>query len=132
MACNQFIPSKSIQGILNNPDELSEPKIDQLLNEFLEDFKEGSLESKGWPQATGAYIVSKAAVNAYTRILAKKLPSFRVNCVCPGYVNTDFNYNTGIFTVEEGAETPVMAALLPDDGPTGCFFYQKEVASFVE
>ncbi|KAG5538440.1 hypothetical protein RHGRI_019123 [Rhododendron griersonianum] len=71
-------------------------------------------------------------MNAYTRILAKKYPTFRINCVCPGYVKTDINDNSGIFSIEEGAEHPVRLALLPDDGPTGVFFVLKEVASFVE
>lgn len=80
----------------------------------------------------GGYILSKAALNAYTRILAKRYPSFRINCVCPGFVKTDINYNTGKLTVQEGAATPVMAALFPDDGPTGSFIVQKEISSFVE
>lgn len=103
-----------------------------MVNEFLRDFKGGVLEAKGWPKHMAAYIVSKAAMNAYTRLLAKKYPSFRVNSVCPGYVRTDMNYNTGVFTVEEGAECAVMAALLPDNGPSGCFIVRKQVSSFEE
>ncbi|CAI9101823.1 OLC1v1039239C1 [Oldenlandia corymbosa var. corymbosa] len=44
----------------------------------------GSLEAKGWPLFVGAYIVSKAAINAYTRIVATKLPNVKINCICPG------------------------------------------------
>ena len=76
------------------------------------------------------YAVSKAAMNAYTRILAKKFPNFKVNCVCPGFVKTDINYNIGWMSVEEGAKGPVKLALLPDDGPTGLFFSLNEVTSF--
>lgn len=47
-------------------------------------------------------------------------------------MKTDITYNTGILTLEEGAETPMMAALLPDDGVTGCFIAEKKVISFVE
>jgi len=125
------IPSEQVTGVLNDAETLTENKIDELLNEFLEDIKEKSLETKGWPTFLSAYIVSKAVMNAYTRILAKKYPTFRINCVCPGYVKTERNDNTGIFSVEEGAEHPVRLALLPDDGPTGVFFSQKEVSSFV-
>ncbi|CAA3020940.1 (+)-neomenthol dehydrogenase-like [Olea europaea subsp. europaea] len=126
------IPSEWAKSVLNDAENLTEESIDQVLNEFLKDFKEESLETKGWPHFFGAYILSKAAMNAYTRILAKNYPNFRVNCVCPGYVKTDINYNTGILTVEEGAESPVRLALLPDDGPSGMFFVKKEVSSFVE
>jgi len=125
------IPSELVKGVLNDAETLTEDKVDELLNEFLEDFKEKSLETKGWPAFSSAYIVSKAAMNANTRILAKTYPTFRINCVCPGYVKTDINNNTGIYSVEEGAEHPVRLALLPDDGPTGVFFVQKEASSFV-
>lgn len=69
-------------------------------------------------------------MNAYTKIVARKFPSFKVNCICPGYVKTDLNFNTGTLTVEEGAEAPLMLALLPDDGPSGAFFIRKELSSF--
>ncbi|KAI8545175.1 hypothetical protein RHMOL_Rhmol07G0021300 [Rhododendron molle] len=128
----KFIPSERVKGVLNDAETVTEDTIHELLNEFLQDFMENSLESKGWPTFFSAYTVSKAAMNAYTRILAKKYPTFRINCVCPGYVKTDINNNTGILSVEEGAEHPVRLALLPDDGPTGIFFVRKEVASFVE
>ena len=48
----------------------------------------------------------------------------------PGYVVTDMTSNTGMLTVEEGAKGPVMAALLPDDGPSGAYFDKTELASF--
>ncbi|KAL0425963.1 UNVERIFIED_CONTAM: (+)-neomenthol dehydrogenase [Sesamum radiatum] len=126
------IPNEWAKGVLNDAENLTEERIDQVLNEFLKDFKEGSLEAKGWPSYFSAYILSKAAMNAYTRILAKKYPNFRINCVCPGYVKTDINFNTGYLTTEEGAESPVRLALLPDDGPSGQFFVRKEVSSFEE
>ncbi|XP_006583333.2 (+)-neomenthol dehydrogenase isoform X1 [Glycine max] len=95
------------RGVFNDVDNLTAEIVDEILNKFLRDFKEGSLESKGWPKYLSAYIVSKAAMNAYTRILAKKYPSFCINSVCPGYVKTDITANTGILTVEEGAASPV-------------------------
>ena len=33
-------------------------------------------------------------------------------------------------SVEEGAKDPVMLALLPDGGPSGCYFDRTEVAEF--
>ncbi|KAL3517135.1 hypothetical protein ACH5RR_024037 [Cinchona calisaya] len=115
------------KGILSDVDKLTEERVDEVLNEFLQDLKEGSPKAKGWPVA---YPVSKAAMNAYTRILAKKFPNFKVNCVCPGFVKTDINDNIGWMSVEEGAEGPVKLALLPDDGPSGLFFTCKGVTSF--
>ncbi|XP_015948186.1 (+)-neomenthol dehydrogenase [Arachis duranensis] len=117
------------KGVFNDADNLTEEKIDMVLNEFLEDFKEGRLESKGWPKAISAYVLSKAALNAYTRILAKKFPTFCINSVCPGYVKTDMTSNTGFITVEEGAASPVRLALLPNGSPSG-FFYDRSQISF--
>ncbi|XP_041001558.1 (+)-neomenthol dehydrogenase-like [Juglans microcarpa x Juglans regia] len=126
------IPNERAQGVLGDVENLTEEKLDEILKEFLKDFKEGSVEAKGWPTFLSAYTISKVAVNAYTRILAKKYPSFCINCVCPGYVKTDINGNTGILPVEEGAAKPVRLALLPDGSPSGMFFVRQEVSSFTE
>ncbi|XP_014515420.1 (+)-neomenthol dehydrogenase-like, partial [Vigna radiata var. radiata] len=56
------------RGVFSDVDNLTEEKMDEIVKKFLIDFKEGRLESKGWPKYLGAYIVSKAAMNGYTRI----------------------------------------------------------------
>ncbi|XP_049403732.1 (+)-neomenthol dehydrogenase-like [Solanum stenotomum] len=118
------------KGVLNDSENLTEEKIVEVINQYLKDFKEDTLQAKGWPSLMSAYIVSKAAMNAYSRVMAKKHPSIQINCVCPGFVKTDINFNSGILSVEEGAESPVRLALQPDDGPSGLFFDRKEVSSF--
>ncbi|XP_027334885.1 (+)-neomenthol dehydrogenase-like isoform X1 [Abrus precatorius] len=125
----EFMTNESAKGIFSDADSLTEEKVDVVLKEFLKDFKEGSLESKGW-SGFSVYSVSKAAMNAYTRILAKKYPTFCINSVCPGYVKTDITANTGILTVEEGAVSPVRLALLPNGSPSGLFYQRSEVSSF--
>jgi NAD(P)-dependent dehydrogenase (short-subunit alcohol dehydrogenase family) len=72
---------------------------------------------------TPAYSVSKAALNALTKILAAELRSDRVlvNAVCPGWVATDMGGGGGR-PVADGAASVVWAVLLDDDGPTGGFF----------
>jgi NAD(P)-dependent dehydrogenase (short-subunit alcohol dehydrogenase family) len=72
---------------------------------------------------TPAYRVSKAALNAFTRILAAELRAdgILVNAVCPGWVATDMG-GAGGRPVQEGAASVVWAATLPDGGPTGGFF----------
>lgn len=126
----QRLSNEWARGVLSDAENLTEEKVDGVVKAFLEDFKNGSLEAKGWPAVLAAYIVSKAVMNAYTRILAKKYPNIIVNCVCPGFVKTDINFNTGILSVEEGAESPVKLALLPNGGPSGCFFVRKEESDF--
>ncbi len=81
----------------------------------------GSLASMG--SGTPAYNLSKAGLNALTRMLASELRGTRilVNSVCPGWVATDMG-GAGGRPVEEGAAGIVWAATLPDGGPTGGFF----------
>lgn len=70
------------------------------------------------------YVPSKAALNAYTIMLAHNLrdSAFKVNAVDPGYTATDFNNHSGSGTVEDAAVRVVKAAMLSQDGPTGQFF----------
>lgn len=124
------IPNERIKGVLGDAENLAEEKVDEILNEFLRDFKDGLLEEKGWPSPMAAYIVSKAALSAYTRILAKNYPSIIINCVCPGFVRTDLTGNMGYLSIEEGAESPVKLALMPHGSPSGLFFLRNEVSSF--
>ncbi|KAJ1271999.1 hypothetical protein BS78_06G169500 [Paspalum vaginatum] len=119
---------------LDDVGKLTEERLDELLDQFLKDFRAGNgvVEARGWPVAFAAYKVSKAAVNAYSRILAAKQPAVRVNCAHPGYVKTDITLHSGLLTPEEGARNVVKVALLPAGGVTGAFFEEgKELASFV-
>lgn len=127
---NQCVSNEWAKGVFSDFDNLTEERVDGVLKEFLKDFQEGSLESKGWPRYMAAYTLSKASMNAHTRILAKKFPTFCINCVCPGYVKTDLTVNTGFFTVEEGAANPVRLALLPNGSPSCLFYIRSEVSSF--
>ncbi|PSN14245.1 short-chain dehydrogenase [filamentous cyanobacterium CCT1] len=81
----------------------------------------GALSSMG--AGTPAYSTSKAALNAFTRLLAAELQGtgILVNAVCPGWVATDMG-GSGGRPVADGAASVVWAATLPDDGPTGGFF----------
>ncbi|CAL2227911.1 unnamed protein product [Prunus armeniaca] len=124
------IPNEWAKGVLSDAEKLTEERIDDVLNEFLKDFKEEMLETKGWPPSLSAYILSKATLNAYTRFMAKKYPNFFVNCVCPGFVKTDMTFNAGILTIDEGAESVVRLAMLPKGSPSGLYFLLKEVSSF--
>jgi len=87
----------------------------------------GSLHYIG--AGTPAYSVSKAALNAFTRILAAELSGtgILVNSVDPGWVATDMGGRGG-HPVEEGAKGILWAATLPDNGPTGGFFFNGKPA----
>jgi NAD(P)-dependent dehydrogenase (short-subunit alcohol dehydrogenase family) len=77
----------------------------------------------GMSAGTPAYSVSKAALNAFTRVLAAELrgDGILVNAVCPGWTATDMG-GAGGRPIAAGAASVVWAVTLPDDGPTGGFF----------
>jgi NAD(P)-dependent dehydrogenase (short-subunit alcohol dehydrogenase family) len=85
-----------------------------------------SLEDMGG--GSPGYRVSKTALNALTRILASELrgSGILVNAVNPGWVQTDMGGSGATRPVEEGAEALVWAATLPNNGPTGGFFRDRQ------
>lgn len=75
-----------------------------------------------------AYRMSKTALNALTRIFANELEgtNILVNSVCPGWVRTDMGGPNATRSVEQGVDTIVWLATLPDDGPTSGFFRDRQ------
>ncbi len=82
--------------------------------------------------ATPAYAASKAAVNMLTAVWSVQLKdtNIKVNSAHPGWVQTELGGPGATMTVEEGAETAVRLALLPDDGPTGQFFHKLDLIPY--
>ncbi len=76
---------------------------------------------------TPAYRLSKAALNCITTLLAKELrdDNILINSACPGWVRTDMGGAHAPLTPEQGADTPVWLATLPDGGPTGGFYRER-------
>lgn len=75
-----------------------------------------------------AYRMSKAALNALTRLTASEIGAgdIKINSMCPGWVRTDMGGANADRSVEEGADTAVWLATLPADGPTGGFFRDRK------
>ncbi len=78
-----------------------------------------------------AYRVSKAALNAVTRVFhAEARANVKVNSVSPGWVKTDMGGKNAPRSIEQGVAGIVWAATLPDDGPSGGFFQDGKSISW--
>jgi NAD(P)-dependent dehydrogenase (short-subunit alcohol dehydrogenase family) len=115
---NVFGPWRMIQASLPLLRRSPRPRIVNLSSGA------GQLDEMGGGRA--AYRISKTALNALTRTLAADERGVLVNSVCPGWVRTDMGGESAPRSVEEGADTAVWLATLPDDGPSGGFFRDRE------
>ncbi len=90
--------------------------------------------SSGMGQLSGmnggstGYRLSKTGLNALTRIFADELKgtNILVNSVCPGWVRTDMGGPNAHRNIEDGVNTSVWLATLPDGSPTGLFFRDRQ------
>ena len=82
----------------------------------------------GMGQYAPAYSISKTALNAFTVQLANasRNAGVLVNAACPGWVRTDMGGPGAPRSVEQGADTIVWLATLPDNGPSGGFFEDRK------
>ncbi len=74
------------------------------------------------------YRISKTALNAVSVILSRELEgsNIKANSLCPGWVRTDMGSDKAPRSPEQGADTIVWLATLPDDGPSGGFFRDRK------
>jgi len=77
---------------------------------------------------SAAYRISKTALNAVTKIFAEEMKGsdILVNSACPGWVKTDMGGASATRTIEEGIDTIMWLATLPEGGPTGGFFRDRQ------
>jgi carbonyl reductase 1 len=122
-----FIPNKTIQEQLLSP-SLTIEQLLGLAKQYVDSVKDGNFKDLGWPRLP--YNVSKAFVNAYTRILHKefrdKNTGRRANALHPGWVKTDLGGKNAPLTIEEGVKT---AAFLVSDSTqeSGKFWHNSKI-----
>lgn len=78
---------------------------------------------------TPAYRLSKTALNCMTILIAREVrdANILVNSACPGWVRTELGGDEAPLTPQQGADTPIWLATLPDGGPTGGFFRERQL-----
>lgn len=132
----QKLKDVALREQLEDVNLLSEELIDKTVNMFLEQVRDGTWKSGGWPETLTDYSISKLAVNAYTRLMARELADrpdgekIYINCYCPGWVKTAMTSWAGHISPEEAADTAVWLALLPDQFVSGKFFSERREIKF--
>lgn len=110
---------RELRGWFEEP-ALTRTGLDALVAAYLSDVEAGHPRRAGWPSA---YSVSKVALNALTRVLARDLmpQGISVNAVCPGWARTEMGGRGAPRSVATGAQSIVLGVHLPDDA-TGGFY----------
>ncbi|KAL2344886.1 hypothetical protein Fmac_006171 [Flemingia macrophylla] len=127
--------NREIKKVLEQED-LSEEEVSVVVEMFLGDVREGRWKRRGWPAYWTDYAVSKLALNAYSRVLAKRYSyqgsGLSVNCFCPGFTQTSMTKGKGTHTPDHAAARAATLALLPPHLlPTGKFFSLRTTTSFL-
>jgi NAD(P)-dependent dehydrogenase (short-subunit alcohol dehydrogenase family) len=102
----------------------SRREVEELAAQFVAGVAMAKHERDGWPSS--AYSVSKALLNAATRVIAKEMATRQilVNAVCPGWVRTALGGAHAPRDVETGAASIVATVL--ERKATGGFFRDGE------
>ena len=120
--------SPDMQRRFRNVKSLDE--LEYLAQEYETAVKAGKDAAAGFPSGR-AYGVSKACMNAFTKILATENEGLAINCCCPGWVDTDMGNQIGRppKTPEDGAKIPVRLAVGNIDGVSGKYWGNDSVRS---
>lgn len=112
-----FIVSKYASKIMNNGSiiNISSTNGIDTLNEYSMD-----------------YDASKSGVISLTKNLAKALPNIRINCVCPGWINTDDVLNMNPDIIEEEKKKIIMNRFgNPEEVANVVCFLASDKASYI-
>ncbi|GKC06432.1 carbonyl reductase [NADPH] 1-like protein [Tanacetum coccineum] len=129
------ISDDSLRQQLEDTDSISEELIDATINKFLEQVKDGNWTDGGWPQNNTDYSLSKVAVNAYTRLVARELadrPEGEVfhQLVTPGLGQDCYGLLAVQVTPEDGRIQTIGFLCFIDMRISGKFFAERREIHF--
>ena len=110
--------SPELQAKFSSP-TLTLPELNELVHDFEDSVQNGTHTQKGYSNSN--YGMSKLALIAATKIMARENPDMAINCCCPGYCKTDMTSQMGHRDPADGARNAVMPATM-EHPPTGAFF----------
>jgi len=122
---------KKLEGSVR--DQLLAIKSCEQLEAFVKKYEKAALAKAEQDSGNqkGVYGMSKLCLTALTKFQAQELENdsrdIVINSCCPGYVATDLNGFRGLKTIQEGIETPIYLALLPEKNIRGQFVTNLEV-----
>lgn len=127
--------SKALKERFLDPN-LTYEDLEELYKEYHDAYVNNKLDETGWQdkkQDFGCYPTSKVFLNAYTRMLAKRLYSngnnIKVNAVHPGWCKTELGGKGAPRDYLKGAETPLWLASFSEEKNeelTSGFYYDKK------
>lgn len=108
-------------------DSLTMDELKDMVLEFERCTQDGTHREKGYSGSN--YGMSKLAMIAATKILARENASISVNCCCPGYCKTDMTSQRGMRHPSDGAKNAVIPATV-ENPPSGAFYSDFQIAAW--
>jgi len=113
--------------------DITMENLDALMNDFVAHAEAGDHQDFGYPNLP--YGMSKLGFTVMTKILARNLKEqgrdVLLNNCCPGWVKTDLGGSKASRTPDQGADTPVYCAMIPEGHrePHGQFIYERKIVT---
>lgn len=122
--------------VFKDRDSITEEKIDNFVNSYAEQVKNGTWEKGGWPDRNTTYSISKVAANAYISVLDRELSQrpegqkIYVNSFCPGFTKTNLTDGKGSEDIAGSVQTCLWLALMGPGGPSGKFWQEHQAVGW--
>jgi NAD(P)-dependent dehydrogenase (short-subunit alcohol dehydrogenase family) len=125
----KYFSDESVKDEFRDKD-ITLDKLYDLASRFRKSIENDTVEIDGFRRSV--YGVSKAIINSYPKVLAKRNDviekNIQVNSLCPGYVRTDMTNPKASLSVEEGVLTPLYLVEVENNPKNQAkFFHEQKV-----